>query len=58
MKFDSFDLNRKISSAIAFTIIIVLSLSTAWYALRSAEEIIKIAPNSATFNLDKRIKNK
>lgn len=47
-------LQMKINSYLAIGIILVLSSFVAWYSLKAASEIIKVAPNSPTFNVEKR----
>jgi amino acid permease len=55
METSRFDLNRKISSFLAFTVIIVLSIAVALLSFHTADEILKTAPNSKAFNLNNRI---
>lgn len=54
MTISGFNLNRKISSLMAFTVIIVLSIAVALLSLHTADQILKAAPNSKAFNIEKR----
>lgn len=46
--------NEKISSTLALILIALLSLVVANFALNSAKKIIKSAPDSKVFNIEKR----
>lgn len=45
-----FDFNQKISSYLAFILILILSFIVAWNALKAGNTIIEGAPNSTIFN--------
>lgn len=47
--------DQKVSSYLALILVALLSLMVAWYSLDAADEIIKLAPNSTTFNVQKRL---
>ncbi len=47
-------LDSRISSVLAFLLIALLSFLVAWYALSASDKIIKNAPNSPVFNIEKR----
>jgi hypothetical protein len=52
-----FSLNQKISSGLSMLLVMLLGLIVAWYSVSAAEKIIKEAPESNAFNLQKRINN-
>jgi hypothetical protein len=54
MGISKLNLNRKISSLTAFIVIIVLGIALAWLSFYTADEILKTAPNSKAFNIEKR----
>jgi hypothetical protein len=46
-----FSLNQKVPTHLAFMLILILSFLVAWYSLNAADEIIKNAKESSSFNL-------
>jgi hypothetical protein len=51
-------LDQKVSTHLAFALVLVLSFLLSWYSLRAADEIVKSAPDSKTFNFEKRAEMK
>lgn len=47
--------NQKISSQLAFLLIIFLSFAAAWYTINVGQEIVDNARASETFNVGKKI---
>lgn len=54
MKLYRFDSSRNISGGIALVIILAFSVFVAYLSLSTAEKIVKAAPDSQTFNFNKR----
>jgi hypothetical protein len=55
MKAYRFDSSRNISSPVAITVIMILSLFVAFYSLFIGQKLIDTAPSSPVFNVEKRI---
>jgi hypothetical protein len=52
MKTGKIDLGRNISSTVAIFIILILSVTVAWFSLSASQKIIDSASASQTFNYD------
>jgi len=52
-----FELNSRVSSFLAIALLLSLSLAVAWYSITTAAEILKNAPESSAFNMEKRVEN-
>jgi|GEM_PF-2939107 len=53
-----FEINQKVNSTLAFTLVLVLGFWVAWISVTTAEEIIHNASDSSTFNLESRLIDK
>jgi hypothetical protein len=51
-----FSLNQKVSSQLAFALLLVLGFAVALYTVNAGQEIVESAKVSDTFNFDKRAK--
>lgn len=49
-----FSLNQKVSSQLAFILVLILSFLVAWFSTSKAQEIVDNSRNSAVFNIEKR----
>ncbi len=48
-----FSLNQEISSGLCFILICLLSLITAWYAIKAGENIVSNFPQAIVKNIEK-----
>ena len=53
----SFDVKQKVSSLVAFTFIILLSLVLSWYSLKTSEDILTNMPDSKALSISKRMQD-
>lgn len=52
-----FELNRKISNQLAFSVVLVLSFLVACFSVYAGGKIVETAKNSPSFNVQKRMDN-
>jgi hypothetical protein len=54
-RFDlDFSIDQKVSSYLAFLLIITLSVITAWYTINTGKQLADTAKNMPAFNIEKR----
>ena len=51
------EFDQKISSQLAFSVILILSLLTAWFSVYAGGKIVENVKNSPEFNLQVRMDN-
>jgi hypothetical protein len=54
---NNFSLNQKVSSQLAFVLILILSFVVAWFTIDTGQKIVSNAKTSIVFNAEKRVKN-
>lgn len=54
----SLDIKQKISSFLALTLILLISLVLGWYSIKTSDDLLNNAPNSRALSVNKRIQDK